>query len=84
MMDWNYGMGWGGWLIACLMMLAFLALIVVVSLALARGSQGGVGSGHPSAKEILDERLARGEIDTEEYTRTLDTLSTGERVPRVR
>jgi hypothetical protein len=56
MMDWYGGMGWGGWLVACLMMIAFLALI---------------------------ERLARGEIDMEEYTRTLDVLRRGEDVRRV-
>ena len=82
MMDWDVGTGWGSWLIACTMMLAFLALIVVVVVALARGSRGGFGTGRPTAKEILDERLARGEIDVEEYTRMLDILSRGEQLPR--
>jgi putative membrane protein len=84
MMDWDAGMGWGSWLIACTMMFAFLALIVLVVVALARGSRGGFGTGRAPAKEILDERLARGEVDVEEYTRTLDTLSGGEHLPRAR
>ena len=83
MMDWYGGMSWGGWLIACLMMFAVVALVVVVVVALTGGSRGGVRFGRPSAKDILDERLARGEIDVEEYTRTLDLLRTGEDVRRV-
>jgi putative membrane protein len=84
MMDWDAGVGWGSWLIACTMMLAFLALIVVVVVALARGLRGGFGTGRPTAKELLDERLARGEIDVEEYTRKMDILSKGEQLPRPR
>jgi putative membrane protein len=84
MMDWDAGVGWGSWLIVCTTMLAFVAFIVVVVVALARGSRGGFGTGRPNAKEILDERLARGEIDVEEYTRRLDILSRGEQLPRPR
>jgi putative membrane protein len=84
MMDWDAGVRGGSWLIVCTMMLAFLALIVVFVVPLARGSRGGFGMGRPTAKEILDERLARGEIDVEEYTRTLDILSGGEQLPRPR
>jgi putative membrane protein len=83
MMDWYGGMGWGGWLVACLMMIAFLALIMVVAVALTSASRGGFRLGRPTAKDVLDERLARGEIDMEEYTRTLDVLRRGEDVRRV-
>ena len=83
MMDWNEGFGWGSWLIACGMMLAFLALVVLVVVAFASGSRGGLRVGPPTAKDILDERLARGEIDVEEYTRKLDMLRAGEDVRRV-
>jgi uncharacterized membrane protein len=31
-----------------------------------------------NARRILDERLARGEIDTEEYRRLRDVLASGE------
>jgi putative membrane protein len=84
MMDWYDGMGWGGWLIGCLMMLAFVAIILVVVVALVRGSRGGFGFGRPTAKDILDERFARGEIDIEEYTRGLDALRRSEDRPSVR
>ena len=82
MMDWYDGMGGGSRLITCVMMLGFLALIVLVVVALARGSRGS-GFGRPTAREILDERLARGEIDIEEYTRKVEILRGGEDVPRV-
>jgi putative membrane protein len=83
MMDWYGGMGWGSWLVACLMMIAFLALIVVLVIALTTASRGGFRLGRLTAKDVLDERLARGEIDMEEYTRTLDVLRRGEDVRRV-
>jgi putative membrane protein len=83
MMGWYDGVGWGAWVIGCLMMLAFLALILVV-VALVRGSRGGFGFGRPTAREILDERFARGEIDIEEYTRGLDVLRGSEDRPSVR
>jgi putative membrane protein len=83
MMDWNEGFGWGSWLIACGMMLAFLALVVLVVVAFANGSRSGLRLGRPTPKDILDERLARGEIDMEEYTRKLDALRRSEDVRRV-
>jgi len=82
-MDWYGGMGWGGWLIGCLMMLAFLALVAVVFVGLASGSRGISGIRRPTAKDILDDRLARGEFDIEEYTRDLDVLRSGEARPHV-
>jgi putative membrane protein len=78
MMDWYDGIGWGYWLIACLMMLAFLALIVVLVVAVVRGSRGDLAFGRPTGKDILDERFARGEIDIDEYTRGLDVLRRSE------
>lgn len=78
MMHWYGGMGWGSWLTASVMMLAFLALIVVVVSALAGDSRGAFRVGRPAAKDVLDGRLARGEIDVDEYTRTLDVLRKGE------
>jgi Short C-terminal domain len=45
---------------------------------LVNGSHGGFRLGRPIGKDILDERLARGEIDVEEYTRKLDILRAGE------
>jgi putative membrane protein len=68
MSDW----GWGGgfmWLMP-LAMMAWFALIIVAIVLLVRWL--GVGSGGRSAstrtaRDILDERYARGEIDRKDY-----------------
>ena len=71
MMGWYNGMGWGGWILMTLVMLAFWALVIFAVVAVFRGL--GHGSGpvdRPSRRdplEILQERFARGEIDAEEY-----------------
>lgn len=71
MMGWYHdGLGWGGWLVMTLAMVAFWALVVLAVVALFRGV--GVSEGRPLSSrrdpmEILDERFARGEIDADEY-----------------
>ena len=70
MMWWNDGVGWGGWVVMSLTMVAFWAPVIVVVFAIFRGDrdsrpQGTAGQHDPA--RILDERLARGEIDLEEY-----------------
>ncbi len=58
---WGLGMGLGS--------LLFLALIVTGIVMLVRGPSAGSEPGREgsSARQILDERFARGEIDEEEY-----------------
>ena len=73
---WNNGMGAGGW---GLMMFAWVALIAVVVWAISRlfPTRADGNSGKQvaeTADEILDRRLARGEIDTDEYARLRDAL----------
>jgi len=64
---WGWGMGVGS--------LLFLALIVVGVVLLAQRPSGQAPpGGQDSARRILDERLARGEIDEEEYRRRRRTL----------
>jgi len=64
---WGWGMGVGS--------LLFLALIVVGVVLLAQRPSGQAPPrGQDSARRILDERLARGEIDEEEYRRRRRTL----------
>lgn len=69
-----HGGAWGGWLVMTLVMLAFWALVVAAVVTLFRSTDragGDRSSGRPSAPSdplaILEERLARGDIDVEEY-----------------
>ncbi|EAP98718.1 hypothetical protein JNB_01080 [Janibacter sp. HTCC2649] len=69
-MMWNDGMGWTGWLLMSLTAIAFWALVVVAVVALFRGTRSDpqqVRDGSDEARRILDQRFARGEIDTDEY-----------------
>lgn len=86
---WWYGngMGWAGWLLMSLTMVAFWGLVIVAVVAVFRGmsrsrDQGGPGHGgdaHQDPNQILDERFARGEIDAEEYRARQEVLRTGTR-----
>jgi putative membrane protein len=69
-MMWNDGMGWTGWVLMSLTAIAFWALVVFALVALFRGSRSDpkqVRDDNDDARRILDQRFARGEIDTEEY-----------------
>ena len=76
----GYSMSGWGWLLMTLGRLGFWALIAVLALALLRRP----GQPHqqpqpdqqprPGAEEILAERLARGELDPDEYRQRLQTL----------
>lgn len=76
MYGWDDGMGVGGWV---LMSLAWVALIALVIWAISRLFPARSGRATPEQTtetpgEILDRRLARGEIDTDEYARLRDAL----------
>ena len=78
MMSWDYS-GWAWWQagLMWLVMIAFLALLIWVVYALVtgvtrRGREPERGEQQPGgARRILDERLARGEIDADEYRQLL-------------
>jgi putative membrane protein len=80
MMNGYYGSGSsGGWLAMGLMMIVLAGLIVFAAVALSRGSarssaDGGADRADP--RQILQERLARGEIQVEEYEARRDALTT--------
>lgn len=68
MHDWNWGWG-GGWLMP-LFGMAWFALMILVVILLVRWlgiKTGGTGTSPRTARDILDERYARGEIDREDY-----------------
>jgi putative membrane protein len=86
MMFWNGG-GWPFWEVALMWvgMIAFWGLLIwavyaLITSATRRPGPGPRGEEHRGgdARRILDERLARGEIDTDEYRRLRDVLASGE------
>ena len=80
MMFW-YGGGWAFWQVALMVvgMVVFWALVIWAVYALVAGTGRWTGTGHGGGgpRQILDERLARGEIDADEYRRLRDLLATG-------
>jgi len=70
-MWWDYDMAWGGWLAMTIGMAGFWIFVVLFIVMLVRVA----GSARPDAREILERRLASGEIDVDEYRQRLDALS---------
>lgn len=70
--------GWGGWmwLWSLLLLAGIITLIVVAIIGLTRGfsSRDARIGGRSKAREVLDERYARGELTTEEYQERLEEL----------
>ncbi len=81
MMGWyGGGVGWGGWLLMTLMMLAFWALLIFGGLAVYRSlrtDDNRSPQGRSDAERLLDERFARGEIDAEDYRERRELLRAG-------
>jgi putative membrane protein len=81
MMDSGYGMGWM-WLFWLLLVLGVVVLVVVAVRVVGGGVTGrtadqqgaGARPGRSHARQLLDERYARGEITTEEYRERLSEL----------
>lgn len=73
--------GWDGvdWAVMTVSMLAFWALVIFGVVWAIRTVQRGGGATRPpggaNAREILDERFARGEIDADEYRARRDLLT---------
>ena len=76
----GYAYGFGG-LVMVLFWVFVVALIVwlVLTLARAQNQPGSTGTSTNSALRILQERLARGEIDVEEYRLRRTALDEGAR-----
>jgi len=84
--NWNYdthdGFGWG-WIPMVIMMLLVWGSLIWLGVALLRrtGSHvpasGPAGPPAPSPQQILAARLARGEIEPDDYRARLETLTSG-------
>jgi putative membrane protein len=65
--------GWGGWLFGPLTVVLLVVAVVVLAVAAARWlgasgkTTGGPQPAHKTALDILKERYARGEIDSDEF-----------------
>jgi putative membrane protein len=74
------GSGWW-WIVGLTVMVTLIVLIVFVVVRLASPSHHAIAAPPPtprsSAEDLLAERLARGEIDTDEYRRRLGALCSG-------
>lgn len=71
-MGWNGGVGWVGWLLMSLGMIAFWSLVVVATIALLPGVRDDEAERRrrpepEDALRVLDERLARGQLDAQDY-----------------
>lgn len=66
-----WGTGWGGWVVGFVMMALFWGGLVALVVLVLRGWDGGRDRGRaepgpPDAREILEERFAKGEISEDE------------------
>ena len=82
-MMFGYGSSWPFWEVALMWagMIAFWGLLIWAVYALVVNATRNPGRDRDtqpgSAARILDERLARGEIDAEEYRRLRDLIGSG-------
>jgi uncharacterized membrane protein len=75
-MNWNDHMAAGGWIFSVLILAILVAIVVWIVSGL--GDRRGRGtSSSASAGEILDRRLASGEITVEQYEQLRQALDQG-------
>ena len=77
--EWGDGFWWPFMLVRLLLWGVFLSLLVWFAVRVFSRGRGDArpGATRDSAEEILRERFARGEINAEEYERSLEILRTG-------
>jgi putative membrane protein len=77
-MFYMHNFGWGWWVVMSIGMVAFWALVIWTIVWVIRGAGLDVQQRGPSRpedpKEILQRRLARGEISIEDYRRLVEAL----------
>ena len=71
------GMHWWGWMLGTVGMVAFWGLLIWAVWYFVRGGSRRPDQGKTptSARQILDERLARGEIDADQYRQLRDLMT---------
>jgi putative membrane protein len=78
LVDWHERMmdggGAGWWVWGVPMMVLMLGIVALVVWLILRSSHMSAGGHSSSAREILSERFARGEIDADEYHDRLSKL----------
>lgn len=81
-MMWGDGMMWGmgwAWVFWVLLILGVAVVAVVLALVLPRTPGRAEKAGPWRAREILEERYARGEISAEDFHERMRTLEAGGR-----
>ena len=90
-MMFEYGNNWPLWQVALMWvgMIVFWGLLILGVYALATGATRKAApdqldrsrDGGGEARRLLDQRLAKGEIDADEYRRVRDLIAEGDRGP---
>lgn len=72
---WSDGTPWWGWVLMCVGLLAFSAVVIgAIWYAVSTATRREPPERDRSPKQILDERLARGDIDADEYAKRREAL----------
>lgn len=71
----DWGAGW--WILMAVLMVAFWGLVIVGIVWLLRSLWGPQGQRAKSPREVLDHRLASGEISPQEYRQRRELLGAG-------
>lgn len=74
MNGWNGGMTWEGWFFMSLFWVLLIGVIVWAAAQLFPGRGGTRTESQAEPRQILDRRLANGEIDVETYEKLRRTL----------
>jgi putative membrane protein len=73
--NWHNGMdGGGSWWWMAIVMVIFWGGLIALAIAFIRRPHHAMQPAAPGAQAILAERLARGEIEADEYRSRLDAL----------
>lgn len=81
---WGGGVHWWAWMLGFLGMVAFWGLVIWGLWYLVSGAPRSAARHQPTpppAKQVLDERLARGEIGEDEYRRLRDLITGADQRP---